>query len=337
MEDEQSGSTGAFSEDRGIPEYIMITYIVLVYQFACTALMIGMGSLVISTILKTRSLHNVHNVLIVNLMVSDIVGLIVYTFQTTGMMLSYIIGIQDPFRCDVFNFFLFPGILSLCTLVMLSVEKFIAIKYTLRYKAIVTPRRVCQVIAGGWITAVLFRFTRLVYELIAGIEYDKYSQFGICSIEPSYAFLNLFTTIIPLFLACSIATTLDIYLSIKAYQLYKKFQGNNGEGLQTQKEKNKRSQHLKPIITLLITILGTIAITVIACIIYVSTLMMENTSYQMFVQYVMIPNCYHISVVLHSLVYGLYFSEIRHSLCRRVKRMVRCCKLKRKVNSILPR
>ena len=107
----------------------------------------GMGSLVISTILKTRSLHNVHNVLIVNLMVSDIVGLIVYTFQTTGMMLSYIIGIQDPFRCDIFNFFLFPDILSMHTLVILWVEKF----------------RVCQVIVSGWITAVLFRFTRLVY------------------------------------------------------------------------------------------------------------------------------------------------------------------------------
>ena len=299
--------------------------------------MIGMGSLVISTILKTRSLHNVHNVLIVNLMVSNIVGVVAYTFQTTGMMLSYIVGKQDPFRCDVFNFFLFPGILSTCTLVMLSVEKFIAIKYALRYKAIVTPHRVCQVIAGGWVTAVLFRFTRLVYELIVGVEYDKYSQFGTCSIEQSYALLDLFTTIIPLIFGCSIAITLDIYLSIKAYQLYKKFHTNNGEGLQTHKDKNKTNLHLKPIITLLITIFGNLAIKVIVSIVYVSTLMMKNTSYQMFIRYIVIPNSVHVTAILHSLVYGLYFSEIRHSLCRRFKRMVRCCKFKRKMNSILPR
>ena len=221
MEGEQSGSSDIFSGDTGTPAYV--TYAVLVYQLASTTFMIIMGSLIISTILKTRSLHNVHNVLIVNLMVSDMVGVIAYTFQTTGMMLSYLIGTQDPFRCDVFNFFLFPLISSMYTLVMLSVEKFIGINYALRYKAIVTHRRVCQVIAGNWIIAVLFRFTRLVYELIVGIEYDKFSQFGTCSIEQSYVFLNLFTTIIPLFLACFIAITLDIYLSIKAYQMYKSF------------------------------------------------------------------------------------------------------------------
>ena len=95
MEGEHSGSTGVFGDDRGIPEYV--TYFVLVNQLADTAMMIGMSSLVISTVLKTRSLHNVHNILIVNLMVSNIVGVITYTFQTTGMMLSYIVGIQDPF------------------------------------------------------------------------------------------------------------------------------------------------------------------------------------------------------------------------------------------------
>ena len=334
MEDEQSGSTDIFSSDTGTPEYV--TYAVLVYQLASTTFMISMGSLFISTILKTRSLHNVHNVLIVNLMVSDMVGVIAYTIQTTGMMLSYLIGTQDPFRCDVFNFFLFPLISSMYTLVMLSVEKFIGINYALRYKAIVTYRRVCQVIAGNWIIAVLFRFTRLVYELIVGIEYDKFSQFGTCSIEQSYVFLNLFTTIIPLFLACFIAITLDIYLSIKAYQMYKKFQGNNGEGLQMPNDKNKTNLHLKPIITLLITILGNVAITAIVSIMYVLTLMMEETSYQMFVRQVIIPNSAQFSVILHSLVYGLYFSKIRRSLCRRFKHMVRCCNFKRKMNSISP-
>ena len=335
MDDEQSGSTFTFSGgDRGTPEYI--TYVVIVYQLASTAFVIGMDGLIISTILKIRSLHNVHNVLIVNLLVSDIVGVTVYTFQATGMMISHIIGIQDPFRCDVYNFLMFPSILSMYALAMLSVEKFIGIKYALRYKAIVTHHRVCRAIAGVWIVVVFFRFIKLVYELIVGVEYDKFPWFGTCSIEQRYDLFNFITTVIPIFLACSVAIALDVYLSIKAYQLYKKIQGNNGEGLQTDKDRNKRNQHLKPIITLVVTILGNMTITMIASIAYSLIMMMEKTSYQMFARYVILPTTIHASTILHFLVYGLYFSKIRHSLCRRFKHMVRCCKFKRKMNSIMP-
>ena len=66
-----------------------------------------------------------------------------HAFHNTGMMLSYIIGIQDPFRCDVLHFFLFPIIVAMYTFIMIPVDKFIGIKCALRYKAIVTHRRVC--------------------------------------------------------------------------------------------------------------------------------------------------------------------------------------------------
>ena len=150
MEDEQSGSTDKPTTDSlGISEYV--SYVFLVYRLASTMFVIGMATLVISTVLKTRALHNVHNILIVNLMVSDIVGVVIYTLQTTDMMLSHIIGIQDPFRCDVLYFSLFPLMVTMYTFVMLSVDKFIAIKFALRYKAIVTHRRAYQAIAAGWI------------------------------------------------------------------------------------------------------------------------------------------------------------------------------------------
>ena len=63
---------------------------------------------------------------------------------------------------------------------MLSVEKFIAIKYALRYKAIVTICRIYQAIAAGWIIVPLVEFTEFTYGLIAGNEYDKSSRFGFC-------------------------------------------------------------------------------------------------------------------------------------------------------------
>ena len=64
-----------------------ITYVVIFYQLASTACVIH----------KTRSLsglENAHKVLIINMMVSDIVGVIDDTFQTIRMI-SYIIDIRN--------------------------------------------------------------------------------------------------------------------------------------------------------------------------------------------------------------------------------------------------
>ena len=320
MDYEESGSTDTLNADSlDIPGYL--TYVVLLYRLASTVFMIGMGSLVISTIVKTRGLHNVHNILIVNLMVADIVGLVATTFQTIGTILAYITGVPDPFRCDVLHFFQFPIIVTTYTFVMLSLDKFIAIKYALRYNTIITHHRAYLAIAIGWIIALLFRIMRLMYEVSAGMVYDKSSQFGSCLVKQESILVPLFTTIVPMILACSITITLDVYLSIKAYQMYKKIRQENGEIRQVSKDKlNKILQQLKPMVTLLVTILGSMAIVLIISIfhVYVTTLNVENKSYQMFVRHILIYNIGYLGIIVHPVVYGLYFSDIRHSLCRRI-------------------
>ena len=221
MDDERSGSIDTFNDDgMDIPEYV--DYISLLYRFACTIFIIGMGSLIISTILKTRSLHNIHNILVVNLMVADIVGILIYAFQNVGMTVSYIIDMQDPFRCYTFHLFQFPLFITFYTIVTLSVEKFIAIKYALRYKAIVTHCRVYQAIAAGWITAPLFEFTEFTYDLVAGKEYDKSRRFGVCYPKQASFVASFFILVVSTFWFF-ITIIVDTYLYIKAYQMYKKF------------------------------------------------------------------------------------------------------------------
>ena len=333
MDDEQSGSTGTFNDDgAAIPEYV--NYVNLLYRLACFTFIIGMSSLVISTILKIRSLHNVHNILIVNLMVDDIIGIVFYAFSNIGMTISYIIGVQDPFRCDVLHFSIFPIIVVMYTFVMLSVEKFIAIKYALRYKAIVTHCRVYQAIAAIWIIILIFKFTALIYELTVVTEYDKSSRFGFCFIKQNSYLVVLFSTHVPVFLAFSVTIILDAYLSIKAYQVYKRIQEENGEEKQVSKDKlNKILKQLKPMITLLVTILGSTAIGVVIAIIYASTLTVEGTSV---LKHIILPNLPYINLSLHPLVYGLYFRKIRQPLCRRLKHMVLSCNFIKKMNSVSP-
>ena len=336
MDDEKQvlpGSTDAFT-DHGvsIPEYV--DYVSLLYRFTSTAFIIGMGSLVISTILKTRSLHNVHNILIINLMVTDIVTIVVYAFQNIGMTGSYLIGIQDPFRCDVFTFSLFPFYVIIYTFVMLSVEKFIGYKYALRYKAIVTHGKVYRAIGSGWIITLLLNFIGLIYEITAGAEYDKSSRFGSCFPKQSSFLLNLFAIIMPIMLSFFITIALDVYLSIKAYQMYKKIQKENGEEKQMSKNKLKRIlRQLKPMFTLFVTILGNTTLTVIASIIYVSASTVEGPS---LITHAILPNLTYLELSLHPLVYGLYFTKIRQPLCRRLKYMLQSCKFTKKMNSISP-
>ena len=334
MDDEQSGLTDAFNGG-GVGILMYVDYVSLVYQLASTAFIVGMGSLIISTILKTRSLHNVHNVLIVNLMVSDIVGIAFYAFQNIGMTVTYIIGIQDPFRCDVFHFFLFPVLINMYTFIMISVDKFIGIKYALRYKAIVTHRRVCRVIAAGWIIAFLFKLTGLLYEVIAGIEYDKLSRFGSCLHKRDSFLAILFTPAIPIFLAFFITITLDAYVSIKAYQVYQRMQKESGEEKQASKDKlNKILRQLKPMITLLVTVLGSTTIAVIVATTYnYASVTAEGSS---IVSHFILQNLPYLDLSLHPLVYGLYYRRIRQPLCRRLKRMARSFRCSKSVNSISP-
>ena len=335
MDDEQSGSTYTLSADsQNIPGYL--TYFILVYRLFSAVFVIGMSGLIVSTIIKVRALHNVHNIFIANLMVSNIVVTAATTFQTTGMMFSYIFDIQDLFRCDVLYLLQFPFFVIVYTFVMLSVDKVIAIKFTLRYNSIVTRRRAYIAIAICWIIALLFRIIRLIYELTTGIEYDKSSQFGSCFIEQQQSLLvSLFTSIFPIFLACAITIILDVYLSIKAYQMYKKIQKESGEEIEVFKDKlNQIFRQLKPMITLLVTILGSLAITVIASVVYIyaKTLRVENESYQTFLKHILVYNLGVLSSIVHPVVYGLYFRDIRRPLCNKVKRIVQSCKF----NAIAP-
>ena len=249
------------------------------------------------------------------------------------MTVSYIIGTQDPFRCDVFHLLIFPILITLYTFVMLSVEKFIAIKFALRYKAIITHRRVFQVIAAGWIIAPLFEFMEVAYDLTVGTEHDKYYRFGFCFPKQASFVVDFFTLVhvVPILLAFFMTITLDVYLSIKVYQIYKKIQKENKVEMQISKKKlNKLLCQLKPMITLLVTISVTTAMSVIAVILYELTVTVEGTS---LIKLVTLPNFPYLSMSLHPLVYGLYFTKIRQALCRKLKRMAQSCKFNKEMNS----
>ena len=132
-------------------------------------------------------------------------------------------------------------------------------------------------------------------------------------------------------LAFSITVTLDAYIFIKAYQVYKRIQKENGEDKQASKDKlNKILQQLKPMITLLVTILGSTTMAVIIGIIYSTASTAERPS---LVKDFILSNLPYLDMSLHTMVYGLYFKKIRQPLCRRLKRMAQSCKFNKNMNT----
>ena len=100
--------------------------------------------------------------------------------------------------------------------------------------------------------------------------------------------------------------------------MYKRVQKKNGEDKQA--FKNKLNQQLKPMITLLVNILGSTSVAVIVVITYhYASMISEGPSV---LKHIILPNLPYLDMLLHPLVYGLYFRKVRQPLCRRLKRMV---------------
>ena len=147
----------------------------------------------------------------------------------------------------------------------------------------------------------------------------------------------LLNVTVPIFLAFFITIILDIYLSIKAYQVYKRIQKEEGEDRQD--KLNKLLRQFKPLITLLVTILGSTTIAVIIAIVFIAIHFNDapvTSDGPSLFQQVIFPNVPYLDVSLHVVVYGLYFKKIRQPLCRRLKHMVRSFKFNKKTNSISP-
>ena len=102
----------------------------------------------------------------------------------------------------------------------------------------------------------------------------------------------------PYFLAFFITITLDMYLSIKAYQVYKKVQKENGEDKQVVKDNlNQMYRQLKPMITLLVNILGSTIVAVIVVITYhYASMISEGPSV---LKHIILPNLPYLNMLLH--------------------------------------
>ena len=174
-------------------------------------------------------------------------------------MIGYYTGVGDFIGCNVFIFMLYPTVLIFLTFLVMSLDKAIAITFPFKHRELMKPRVVCGILVANHLLVVMI-YAR---NLFASGSFTKVAQFGT-SITHDPAILEAVT--LSVFLSSVITISLDVHLTIKAYQICKKIQeesklsgghSRDNDKLKALKKKEANiKKSLKPVITLLVVVMG---------------------------------------------------------------------------------
>ena len=302
-------------------------YISLMFKLITTLIIILMASLVCVTIKKTKRLHRPHNILVANVMIADVM-LALWSFIPAGIAISGAAIGADLTHCGLFNFAYHPVIAYHATFVMISIDKVIAITFPLRYKGLVTHRVVAGSICISWLFAVFASIHTFFVRQNA-----KLPKYGICDFITKDFLRVILTYAIPIFTEALTTTTLNVYLAYQVYQVHRQIQketrlsGATSQVEALQQKRRKIRQHMKPIFTLLIILLGNSLISLVFISIYIpGQFLVTNSVYHNIMEYVVRPNIIYCSPLLHPIVYGIHFKQIREPMMKLVLHWYNRCR-----------
>lgn len=139
-------------------DYIFTSSSIILNILTCP-MIVFLNSLVIVAVIKKRRLQTMYNMLLACLAATDlVVGVVVQPTFILGEI-SIITGSIAADYCKLYLqtvfTFLYPSLTSLLLLALLSIERFVAMKYSLRYFEIVTKFRLIVAVIFCYITAAL--------------------------------------------------------------------------------------------------------------------------------------------------------------------------------------
>ena len=196
------------------------------------------------------------------------------------------------------------------------------------------PRVVFGIITTKWVLAIVL----FIHHLFSPNSFIKIAKFGVCSLKEGPTLVSFMTSILPVLLASSLTIILNIYLTIKAYQVHKQIQEESklsgghtedNDQLKVLKKQTTIKKHCKPMITLLVVVLGSSSFGILIPLLFIPTVFLKSpTFYLKVIQNVVGPNLIYFSLLLHPFVYGLYFKQVREPMMRLLERITCLCKCK---------
>ena len=186
VENESQTDYGSNKDNNLQPESIVIVNCVLNTPLILTSI-IG-NALVLAAILRTPSLRSPSNVFLCSLVLSDLlVGLIV---QPVYIVASFSFLPDSPLMFTYHVTALFVCGVSLGSMTAISVDRFLALHYHMRYPNLMTPKRAEYASAGIWFLSIILPCVRVL---------DKKSYFltiavgiVICLLVSSFSYIRIY-------------------------------------------------------------------------------------------------------------------------------------------------
>ena len=140
-------------------EYILASLPVIALNFGSCPIIILMNALVIFAIIARRRLQSIYNILLACLAGADMaVGLVsqpLFIAQEIFFLSGASVEDYCLFYKETVFLCLFPSIESLLILALLSIERYIAMKFSLRYASLMTTPRLISAVLCSWSISVV--------------------------------------------------------------------------------------------------------------------------------------------------------------------------------------
>ena len=115
------------------------------------------NSLILAAILRTPSLRSPSTIFMCSLAISDLlVGIIVQP-----VYIAYELKQEPLLTFAIKVLFTFTGVVSLCTMTAISVDRFMALQFHLRYQCLMTKKRAMYTSLSLWFFGILLSFVTL--------------------------------------------------------------------------------------------------------------------------------------------------------------------------------
>lgn len=115
------------------------------------------NSLILAAILRTPSLRSPSTIFMCSLAISDLlVGIIVQP-----VYIAYELKQEPLLTFAIKVLFIFTGVVSLCTMTAISVDRFMALQFHLRYQCLMTKKRAMYTSLSLWFFGILLSFVTL--------------------------------------------------------------------------------------------------------------------------------------------------------------------------------
>ena len=156
-----------FEDENFFTANYVSTVISIILNASCSPVIIAMNLLVIVVVKTRRRLQNTYNILLACLASTDVlVGAVTQPGLIAGEIFVLSGGSMDSychwFVNQMYPAFFFPILLSFSHLVIISFERFIALKYPFRYHEILTKPRLTIAVVFSWFLVVFYVLSRIL-------------------------------------------------------------------------------------------------------------------------------------------------------------------------------